>query len=140
MTWAELKKNILDLGFDDTNPDGLITSCNRAINIIFKTIEEKYEKYFVMKLSTYDSDGNITTEWTLPTIVPITTDTKDTFEIQIVDKLIDLVPLLAAHYAWLDDDVQKASQYWNEYDDLKNQLIDDITRVHKATFNGGLEW
>ena len=127
MKWGELKKNVLDLGFDDSppDPDVMITACNRAINLIMKTVVERYEDYFVKTLS----DDSYT--WELPYISQIKEDTLDKFTIQIPDKVIDLVPLLAAHYAWLDDDVQKATIYWNEYDDLKNQLIADMDRPRK---------
>lgn len=131
MTWGELKKHILDLGFDTDIPDGLITSCNRAIDIIMKTIVERYEKYFEKELST-DSYT-----WEIPTIIPITEETVDEFQLQVPDKLVDLVPLLAAHWAWLDDDVQKATIYWNEYDDLKNQLIQDMERARNYTIYDG---
>lgn len=130
MTWLELKQNIKELGFDDEYPETMITSANRAINIVHKTLVERYETYFK---ETVD-------DWELPEIVPITSDTPDTFVIEIPDKLIDLVPLMAAHYAWLDDDIQKATQYWNEYDDLKNQLIIDIETPKNLTFYGGLRW
>ena len=132
MTWLELKNNIRDLGFDDEYPETIITSANRAINIIHKTIVERYEEYFKDILSEE--------EWELPEITPIKETTKDTFVIEIPDKLIDLVPLLAAHYAWLDDDIQKATQYWNEYDDLKNQLIEDMDKPRHYEFYGGLRW
>lgn len=130
MTWAELKKNILDLGFDDELPTGLITSCNRAINVIRKTIEIPYREFIFNDLSITE----------LPTITPITKDTADSFEIQTIDRLIDLVPLLSAHYAWLDDDVQKATTYFNEYDDLKNQIMSDFQKPNKVVFGEGLRW
>ena len=36
-----------------------------------------------------------------------------------------LVPLLASYYVWLDDDVQKAIYYYNQYETFSNQLIAD---------------
>ena len=133
MTWLELQKNVLDLGFDDAppDPDVMITCCNRAVNLIQKTIVERYEDYFKKKLS----DDSYT--WELPTITPFKETTKDNYTIQIPDKLIDLVPLLAAHYAWLDDDVQKATIYWNEYDDLKKQLMEDMDRARNYEIYDG---
>ena len=132
MTWEELQDNIRDLGFDDENPETMITSANRAINFIKKIVVEANVEYFRMRYEDPD--------WEPVNPTPITEETEDEFIIQIPDKLIDLVPLLAAHYAWLDDDIQKATMYWNEYDDLKNQLVADMQRPQKCTFFGGLRW
>lgn len=132
MTWYELQENIKDLGFDDESPDQMITSANRAINLVKKTIVERYVEYFRMIYEDPD--------WEPISPTPITDETADDFIIQIPDKLIDLVPLLAAHFAWLDDDIQKATMYWNEYDDLKNQLLADMERPQNCTFWGGISW
>lgn len=132
MTWYELQENIRDLGFDDEYPDQMITSANRAINLVKKTIVERYVEYFRMIYEDPD--------WEPISPTPITDETADDFVIQIPDKLIDLVPLLAAHFAWLDDDIQKATMYWNEYDDLKNQLLADMERPQNCTFWGGISW
>lgn len=132
MIWYELKENIRDLGFDDEYPDQMITSANRAINLIKKTVVEPYKEYFRL---IYDEP-----EWEPSTPRTITEETEDDFIIPIPDKVIDLVPLLAAHYAWLDDDIQKATMYWNEYDDLKGQLLADMQRPQNCTFFGGLRW
>lgn len=51
-----------------------------------------------------------------------TKGTDDESEIELDDVGALLMPLLMAHYVWLDDDERKAVLYWNEYDDLKNQL------------------
>ena len=132
MTWLELQENIRDLGFDDEYPEQIITASNRAINLVHKTVVERYVEYFRMR---YEDD-----EWTTTLPTQITEETDDEFKIQIPDKLIDLVPLLAAHYAWLDDDIQKATMYWNEYDDLLQRLIADMERPQNCTFYGGLRW
>ena len=49
--------------------------------------------------------------------------TQDTYAIDMQDDLLQLVPLLAAHYIWLDDDERKAVMYWNEYDSLKQEIM-----------------
>lgn len=140
MTWKELKDHVYNLGFDEDAPsldsqnieDILIVSANRAINLIQKTIVEKYEKYFEAK---YEDEG-----WELPVIKPITATTAATFKIQIPDKVVDLVPLLMAHYVWLDDDIQKATMYYNEYEQFKTQFEDEMNRPYKVDFYGGLGW
>lgn len=136
MTWGELKKNILDLGFDTEYPDGMITASNRAIGLIYHTFLEGYENYFKKELSTNSY------QWEKPTLTKITETTKDNFNIPIPDKLIELVPLLAAHYAWMDDDIQKATMYWNEYDSIRNTIETQIQRSQKCTFypNFSLGW
>jgi len=139
MTWLELKEQIRDLGFEEDSTMNdynsiVINASNRAVNFILKTIVEKYQGYFQLKLSTD------TKTWKVPSISKITSSTDDTAPINLPDKVIDLVPLLAAHYVWLDDDIQKSTQYWNEYDDLKNQLIEDMQRPVKCVFGEGLWW
>jgi len=139
MTWLELKEQIRDLGFEEDSTMNdynsiVINASNRAVNFILKTIVEKYQGYFQLKLSTD------TKTWKVPSISKITSSTDDAAQINLPDKVIDLVPLLAAHYVWLDDDIQKSTQYWNEYDDLKNQLIEDMQRPVKCVFGEGLWW
>ena len=55
-------------------------------------------------------------------IIPITSQTQDDFEIQVVYPCEPLVALLAAHYVWFDDDERKAILYWNEYDQLRQEI------------------
>ena len=116
----------------------VINSSNRAIDWILNTIVEPHKNYFKDKLSTYDSDGNIVTEWTVPTLTPITEDTPDTFVIGLPDLVIHLVALRASHWVWLDDDKEKAMTYWNEYEDMKTDLITNISMPQKLTFTGGV--
>ena len=138
MTWKELKDHVYNLGFDEDAPaldsteieDILIVSANRAINLIHKTIVERYEQWFKAKLE----------NWELESPVPITKTTGESFEIGLPDKVIDLVPLLMAHYVWLDDDIQKATMYYNEYEQFREQLELDMNRNTKLDFYGGLRW
>lgn len=132
MTWLDLKENIRALGFDDEMPDELITSANRAINVIFKTIVESHVDYFRM---IYDDE-----EWEPVLPEEITEETAEETVIDMPEKIIDLIPLLAAHYAWLDDDIQKATMYYNEYDDIRNLLVADMERPREYSFYGGLGW
>ena len=70
-------------------------------------------------------------------ITKITDETEDEDNIYIPDIIVPLYTLLAAHYAWLDDDITKATIYWNEYDDLKNRLIGNVSRPRNAVIIGG---
>ena len=56
-------------------------------------------------------------------ILPITQDTADDYKIQVAYPCEPLVALLSAHYVWLDDDERKAVMYWNEYDQLKQEIL-----------------
>lgn len=68
----------------------------------------------------------------------LTLDTLDTFEIELDYTVQPLIPLLASHYIWLDDEERKATLYWNEYDDLKNQILTSSTDERKVQITGGI--
>lgn len=70
----------------------------------------------------YDDIGQLTV-WFKKRPSELTSDTPDTFEIELHYIVQPLVCLLASHYIWLDDEERKATLYWNEYDDLKNQIM-----------------
>lgn len=74
----------------------------------------------------------------------ITPETSDDFDIQMDYEVEHLVPLLAGHYAWLDDDIQKATMYYNEYEQLANQIIMRLNerdqKTTKMKVRGGFRW
>ena len=74
----------------------------------------------------------------------ITPETSDDFDIQIDYEIEHLVPLLAGHYAWLDDDIQKATMYYNEYEQLLNQVMIRLQereqKQSKMKVVGGFKW
>jgi len=72
----------------------------------------------------------------------VTSSTSPEAEIGVATKVEHLVALLAAHYVWKDDDVQKSTDYWNEYDMLKDDFLEaqERERKPKATVIGGLTW
>ena len=72
----------------------------------------------------------------------VTSSTSPEAEIGVATKVGHLVALLAAHYVWKDDDVQKSTDYWNEYDMLKDDFLEaqERERKPKATVIGGLTW
>ena len=72
-------------------------------------------------------------------ILPVTSDTQDDYQIQVVYPCEPLVALLAAHYVWLDDDERKAILYWNEFDQLRQEIEAKSFRV-KARVVGGYSW
>lgn len=142
-TWADLRSEIVDLGFEE---DSITTeyarlirnSTNRALDLIYHTVVPQIEDYYKLTESWgyEDSDG----EWTLPKPRHITENTADEDVIGLAKNLQPLIPLLASHYVWLDDDIQKATMYWNEYDQLKDIIIQTCNRPRKAVIEGGIRW
>jgi hypothetical protein len=54
---------------------------------------------------------------------PITLETPKDFEIELDYDVQLLLPLLASHYVWLDDEPAKAHLYYNQYEIMKNQIL-----------------
>lgn len=52
----------------------------------------------------------------------VNADTPDEFVPELPLKVHHLIPLLASYYLWLDDDVAKATQYYNMYEQ-ENALV-----------------
>ena len=143
MTWAELKAELVDLGFEEdeiTSEYGRImrNSVNRALNFIYNTVELRIADYYRVEESFgyEDDDGS----WVIPKPKKVAADTAEDARINIADNLSELVPLLAAHYVWLDDDITKATMYWNEYDQMKNEILAECMRPRKAVIEGGIRW
>ena len=142
MTWADLKAELVDLGFEEddiTNEYGRImrNSVNRALDVVYNIVVPQIESYYKITESWgYDVDG----EWVLPKPKHVTEETEADARINIASNLQPLIPLLAAHYIWLDDDITKATMYWNEYDQLKDQIIQVCRMPRKATIEGGIRW
>lgn len=55
-------------------------------------------------------------------ILPVTESTDGNSKVQVVYPCDPLVALLASHYVWLDDDERKAVMYWNEFDQLRQEI------------------
>nr|DAI79658.1 MAG TPA: hypothetical protein [Caudoviricetes sp.] len=137
MTWAELKNQIRDLGFEDDYSmqeyESIVRNAvNHAINTINYTVVLPLRAYFKAELSTDEE------EWTVPVIKDITSDTPDDFEIQLPLMVQPLIKLLASHYVWLDDDLTKATYYYNEYDDLMNQIKQACYATTRIVIGQGL--
>ena len=127
MTFKELKDQVRDLGFeyDETIKDSkdlVINSCNRALNIIIKTVVPKVNRY---KGKNYNPPYN-----------QLSSESEDDDTINIPSEVEDLVSLLSAYYVWLDDDERKAVMYYNQYDDLKTAIFEELA-TPTATIKGG---
>ena len=150
MTWGELKNMLVDLGFEEDSVASeseygrlIRNSVNRAISIIRSTVilqmpeYLQYQESWGYETTETDDDGNETTTWTLPKTKTITEETSDDSKINLPEILEPLLPLLSAHYIWLDDDITKAMTYWNEYDSLKSEIVNIAKTPRKATIEGG---
>lgn len=132
MTYKELKEQIRDLGFEDDETmmeyaSIVLNACNRAISMIYHTVLSRMESYFKFR----DID------WVMPEKDVLTEDTADDYELKLPDKLVHLVPLLASHYIWLDDDERKAYMYRNEFEDQKEQITIECLGGSKCRVVGG---
>lgn len=143
MTWAELKAELVDLGFEEddiTTEYGRLmrNSVNRALDVVYNIVVPQIEGYYKITQSWgYEGDDG---DWILPKPKHVTTETEEDARINIAGNLQPLIPLLAAHYIWLDDDITKATMYWNEYDQLKDQIIMVCKQPRKAKIEGGIRW
>lgn len=73
----------------------------------------------------------------------ITEDTADGADIGIHHEAEHLVPLLASYHAWLDDDIQKATMYYNQFEQERNQIVakwNERKAKTKARIVGGIKW
>ena len=142
ITWEELRGQVIDLGFEEDEvvaedyPRVLRNSVNRAIDIVMNIVVPQIEGYYKVTKDWGYEDAT-TGEWVLPKAKHITEETLDTDRINLPDNLMPLVPLIAAHYLWLDDDITKAVTYWNEFDLIKDQIISVCRQPRKATIEGG---
>ena len=55
-------------------------------------------------------------------------DTADSFVTELPLKCHHLIPLLAAYYLWLDDEPTKAAQYYNLYEQERNNILQKDNR------------
>ena len=138
-TYKEIKERLTDFGFEEDDVAEsdykriYIDSLNHAGEIIYYSVILQIED-FIRK-----GESLLPTEDLSP-ISRITDETEDDDYIYIPDVVQPLYVLLAAHYAWLDDDLTKATIYWNEYDDLKNQIIATAKMPRRAEIIGGIRW
>ena len=117
MTWENLKTQIVDLGFEedeiiDEYDRIIINAVNRALDVIRYKVFAQITDYYKLT-GEWGSKDPITGEWVFPAHEHVSSATTDSYEIVLPDNLLPLVPLLAAHYVWLDDDITKATLYFN---------------------------
>ena len=139
MTYGEAKEIIRDYGFEDNSAMSeyqtiIKNSLNTAIQNIYDDIVIQLKGYYKKTLSTDEK------EWEPVRPELINDLTEDDFVIELPDNLLVLVPLLAAHFVWLDDDIQKSINYYNDYEDMRQKILNSCFSDVKATITGGIGW
>ena len=137
ITYKEIKEALVDLGFElDDEVESeyhrvRLNAINRSLNVLWSTVILPNISYFE-ETDDMDADEGID-------LFEDTEDrpVEDTDETNLPSILLPLLQLQSAHWLWLDDDLTKATIYWNEYDDLKNQIIGSIRSARKAKIIGG---
>lgn len=133
VTYKEIKEALVDLGFEiDDEVESeyhrvRINAINRSLNVLWSTVVLPNIDYFE-ETDDIDEDEGLTYFGDAP-------DEDD--EVNLPRILLPLLQLQAGHWLWLDDDLTKATIYWNEYDDLKNQILATIRTPRKAKIIGG---
>lgn len=133
ITYKEIKEALVDLGFEiDQEVDSeymrvRLNAINRSINVLWSTVCLPYISYFESTDDLDEEEG----------LTYFNEDSTDTDTTNLPRMLLPLLQLQAGHWLWLDDDLTKATIYWNEYDDLKNQILATIMKPRKAKIIGG---
>lgn len=66
----------------------------------------------------------------------IAESTPDDFEMELDNNIQVLLPVLASFYVWNDDNLQRATQYYNDYEAMRNMILGKEQKVI-AVVNGG---
>lgn len=139
MTYGEAKEIIRDYGFEDNSAmteynTNVKNALNTAIQNIYDDMVIQLKGYYKKTLSTEE------VPWEPVRPEYITDSTPDDFVIELPDNLLVLVPLLAAHFVWLDDDIQKSINYYNDYEDMRQKILNSCLGDTRATITGGIGW
>ena len=133
ITYKEIKEALTDLGFEideeveEEYKRVRLNAINRSINVLWSTVCLPYISYFEETDDLDEDDG----------LTYFDEDSVDDDVTNLPSMLLPLLQLQAGHWLWLDDDLTKATIYWNEYDDLKNQILATIQKPRKAKIIGG---
>ena len=133
ITYKEIKDALVDLGFEiDEEVESeykrvRLNAINRSINVLWSTVCLPYISYFEETDDLDEDDG----------LTYFDEESEDDDVTNLPNMLLPLLQLQAGHWLWLDDALTKATIYWNEYDDLKNQILATIQKPRKAKIIGG---
>lgn len=93
----------------------------------YRTVEDyKKQDKSIILLNHFDV-GEFTV-WYKKYPRPIVTSTPDEYELELDYDAADLVPLLASHYIWLDDDPQRATMYYNDFAERSGEIMGTASR------------
>ena len=139
MTYGEVKEKIRDYGFEeDSTMQEYQTIVKNAVNaaqqLLYDDVVLSLKDYYRRKKGIPD----ITWEPERPEY--ITDSTEDNFRINLPDNVLELVPLLASYFIWLDDDNVKSTYYWNTFDENRQRVVASCLQDAKAKITGGLGW
>lgn len=139
MTYGEVKEKIRDYGFEeDSTMQEYQTIVKNAVNaaqqLLYDDVVLSLKDYYRRKKGIPD----ITWEPERPEY--ITNSTDDNFRINLPDNVLELVPLLASYFIWLDDDNVKSTYYWNTFDENRQRVVASCLQDAKAKITGGLGW
>lgn len=76
----------------------------------------------------YETEEDSITVYYKQRIFQITSNMADSTELPIEYTCEPLLSLLTAHYVWLDDDERKAVMYYNEYDQMKQEILAEVLK------------
>lgn len=127
MTFKELKSRIKSLGFEEDSTmteysDIVLDSVNRALQYIYDSTVKLMIPYYQRELGYAPTRPEI-----------LTIDTDDSYEIDLPEDLVELLPLLASYHIWLDDDLTKATMYYNNFVQKRDAIIEANMSTAKAT-------
>ena len=139
MTYGEVKEKIRDYGFEeDSTMQEYQTIVKNAVNaaqqLLYDDVVLSLKDYYRRKKGIPDIS------WEPERPEYITNSTEDNFRINLPDNVLELVPLLASYFIWLDDDNVKSTYYWNTFDENRQRVVASCMRDAKAKITGGLGW
>ena len=139
MTYGEVKEKIRDYGFEeDSTMQEYQTIVKNAVNaaqqLLYDDVVLSLKDYYRRKKGIPDIS------WEPERPEYITNSTDDNFRINLPDNVLELVPLLASYFIWLDDDNVKSTYYWNTFDENRQRVVASCLQDAKAKITGGLGW
>jgi hypothetical protein len=135
MTYGELKRRIKSLGFEEDSTmteynEIVVDSIERAMQYIYDSTVKILFPYYERELGERPARPE-----------HITIDTEDDYIIDLPDDLVELIPLLAAYHIWLDDDLTKATMYYNNFVQKRDAIImANQSTVTAIIMDGGVRW
>lgn len=129
MTFQELKSRIQSLGFEEDSTMRedeynkiVVNSVDRALQTIYDTTVKMMFPYYERELG-----------YTPQRPEHITLETTDDYEIDMPDDMLELIGLLASYHIWLDDDLTKATMYYNNFVQKRDLIMQANMSTAKAT-------